>query len=64
MAIEWSERLFLARVVREDFVEPLVFELILELGRIWTGGQCGWVEEVLRGRTFQAYRTAWAKALG
>lgn len=39
MAVEWSERLFLARVVREDSVEPLIFELILELGRIWTGGQ-------------------------
>lgn len=31
-------RLFLARVVREGFVEPLIFELVLELGSIWTGG--------------------------
>lgn len=43
MAVEWSERLFLARVVREDSVEPLIFELILELGRIWTGGQWAWL---------------------
>lgn len=35
---ERSERLFLARVVRGGFVEPLIFELVLELGRIWTGG--------------------------
>lgn len=38
MEIERSEKLFLARVVREGFVEPLIFELVLELGRIWTGG--------------------------
>lgn len=31
-------RLFLARVVWEGFVEPRIFELVLELGRIWTGG--------------------------
>lgn len=31
-------RLFLAEVVREGFVEPLIFELVLELGGIWTGG--------------------------
>lgn len=36
---ERSERLFLARVVRGGFVEPLIFELVLELGRIWTGGE-------------------------
>lgn len=23
----------------EGFVEPLIFELVLELGRIWTGGR-------------------------
>lgn len=39
MEPEKSERLFLVRVVREGFVEPLIFELVLELGRIWTGGQ-------------------------
>lgn len=39
METERSERLFLARVVREGFVEPLIFELVLELGSIWTGGQ-------------------------
>lgn len=32
-------RLFLARVVREGPVEPLIFELVPELGRTWTGGQ-------------------------
>ena len=41
MEIERSEKLFLARVVREGFVEPLIFELVLELGRIWTGGLWG-----------------------
>lgn len=40
METERSKRLFLVRVVREGFVEPLIFELALELGRIWTGGQC------------------------
>lgn len=39
MEPEKSERLFLVRVVRGGFVEPLIFELVLELGRIWTGGQ-------------------------
>lgn len=34
-----KRRLFLARVVREGPVEPLIFELVLELGRTWTGGQ-------------------------
>lgn len=38
MEIERSEKLFLARVVRESFMEPLIFELVLELGGIWTGG--------------------------
>lgn len=38
MGVERSEELFLARVVREGFVQPLIFELVLELGRIWTGG--------------------------
>lgn len=37
--IEKSERLFLVRVVRGGSVESLIFELVLELGRIWTGGQ-------------------------
>lgn len=36
---EKRERLFLGTVVREGFVKPLIFELDLELGRIWTGGQ-------------------------
>lgn len=35
-----KKRLFLVRVVRGGFVEPLIFELVLEQGRIWTGGQC------------------------
>lgn len=34
METERSERLFLACVVREGFVEPLIFELVLKLGRI------------------------------
>ena len=54
MVIERSEKLFLARVVREGFVEPLIFELVLDLGRIWTGGQQGAVVEVVKGRAFQA----------
>lgn len=54
METERSERLFLARVVREGFVEPLIFEPVLELGRVWTGGQCGAVGEVGRRRAFQA----------
>lgn len=37
--IEKSERLFLVRVIRGGSVESLIFELVLELGRIWTGGQ-------------------------
>lgn len=54
MVIERREKLFLARVGRGGFVEPLIFELALDLGRIWTGGQQGPGGEVVRGRAFQA----------
>lgn len=37
--VEAEEREVISgEVVREGFVEPLIFELVLELGSIWTGG--------------------------
>lgn len=52
--MEIESSLFLDGVVREDFVEPWIFELVLELGRIWTGGQWEAVGEVVSGMAFQA----------